>query len=49
LTRPEAEAQVATAPFYARTHPREIDLHFRGVASAGGARRARRVQGRGLL
>ena len=26
---------VATAPFYTRTHPAEIDEHFRHVAEAG--------------
>jgi 4-hydroxy-tetrahydrodipicolinate synthase len=30
-----ADGLVATAPFYTRTHPREIDVHFRGVAAAG--------------
>ncbi|GAA3977113.1 dihydrodipicolinate synthase family protein [Streptomyces marokkonensis] len=29
-----ADALVATAPFYARTHPREIAAHFRTVRSA---------------
>lgn len=28
-----AEALVATAPFYTRTHPREIDVHFRTIAA----------------
>ncbi len=30
-----ADGLVATAPFYTRTHPREIDVHFRAVAAAG--------------
>ncbi|MCX5039429.1 MULTISPECIES: dihydrodipicolinate synthase family protein [Streptomyces] len=29
-----ADALVATAPFYARTHPREIAAHFRAIRSA---------------
>ncbi|MFE9849645.1 dihydrodipicolinate synthase family protein [Streptomyces sp. NPDC005576] len=29
-----ADAVVATAPFYTRTHPTEIDRHFRAVAAA---------------
>jgi 4-hydroxy-tetrahydrodipicolinate synthase len=31
-----ADALVATAPFYARTHPREIALHFRTVRERAG-------------
>lgn len=31
-----ADALVATAPFYARTHPREIALHFRTVRERSG-------------
>jgi 4-hydroxy-tetrahydrodipicolinate synthase len=30
-----ADALVATAPFYTRTHPAEIALHFRMIAEAG--------------
>ncbi|MDT0346050.1 dihydrodipicolinate synthase family protein [Streptomyces litchfieldiae] len=32
-----ADAVVATAPFYTRTHPAEIDRHFRLLAAATGA------------
>lgn len=31
-----ADAIVVTAPFYTRTHPAEIELHFRAVAAASG-------------
>ncbi|MEU9110550.1 dihydrodipicolinate synthase family protein [Streptomyces sp. NPDC048483] len=31
-----ADALVATAPFYTRTHPREIAAHFRAIRSAAG-------------
>ncbi|MEV1329275.1 dihydrodipicolinate synthase family protein [Micromonospora costi] len=31
-----ADGLVATAPFYTRTHPAEIDLHFRTIAARAG-------------
>ena len=34
--RPASTAIVATAPFYARTHPAEIDVHFRTIAERAG-------------
>jgi 4-hydroxy-tetrahydrodipicolinate synthase len=34
VTAAGADAVVATAPFYARTHPAEIALHFRRIAAA---------------
>jgi 4-hydroxy-tetrahydrodipicolinate synthase len=34
--RAGADGIVATAPFYARTHPAEIELHFRTIATRAG-------------
>ncbi|MCX3286417.1 dihydrodipicolinate synthase family protein [Streptomyces sp. NEAU-H22] len=34
VTAAGADAVVVTAPFYARTHPAEIDRHYRAVAAA---------------
>jgi 4-hydroxy-tetrahydrodipicolinate synthase len=34
--RAGADAVVATAPFYTRTHPAEIAVHFREIATRGG-------------